>query len=153
MLSFQVSALTWEVIYQNARFYPCDGKRLKRQHFSSQNQSASLALASISHPSLNPPICRGKASSAESRLTWSTSPFASTSIKAKSYLRKGYFFLHLATRSQRSRITTRLLPVPTTYYRRAGGARVWLRGWLGGTGGRVGIKQPKTAEPALPAEY
>lgn len=153
MLSFQVSALTWEVIYQNTRFYPCNGKRLKHQHFGSQNQSASLA--SISHPSLSPPICRGKASSAESRLTWTTSPFESTSIKANSYLKKGYFFPSFSNQKSEepdhnplATVAHDLLPESRT----CPCVAVWIAGGTGG-GRRVAIEQPRTAEPALPAEY
>lgn len=54
-------SLVWleQVIYQNIRFYPCKGKRLKYQHFSSQNQSTSQV--SISHPFPHPGediVCR-----------------------------------------------------------------------------------------------
>lgn len=143
MLPFQVSALTWEVIYQNTRFYPCDGKRWKYQHFSSQNQSASLA--SISHPSLNPPICRGKASSAESRLTWTTSPFGSTSIKAKSYLRKGYFFPPFSNQKwehpDHNPLATgaqNLLPESRTC--------PWVAVWIAGGTGRGGKGRYQTAK-------
>lgn len=127
------------------------GKRLKYQHFSSQNQSASLV--SVSPPSLNPLLCwesyrcLQNPGSPELPHLWKA-----WGMKAKSYIKMGYFPLFT---DQKLDPDHKILPTSAHGLLQESRTCLCVDMWINegtGQGGRVSIKLPSTAEPALPAE-